>query len=65
MGTINKIGIEVRVTKPVRKTFRIETDNENRAINLAIDTIQRRYPAVDISQIKYRTSEFQYAVLDW
>lgn len=55
-----KIGTEVVFASPIRKTYQVDTDNKALAVGIALDTIKRRYPTVDLSNVKYTTREYEY-----
>ena len=55
-----KIGTEVHITSPVRKTFQIKTDDIALSVRLALSTAEYRYPNKDWSKPVYTTSRYTY-----
>ena len=60
-----KIGTEVHITSPVRKTFQVEADDIALSVKLALSTAESRYPNKDWSKPVYTTGRYTYKDIIW
>lgn len=55
-----KTGTEVSFTNPIRKTYQIETTDQHLAVGIAIDTLKRRYPSLNMSAPEFTVKSYKY-----